>query len=74
MGLWSKMKGVFSRIGSGIKKGFDWLTKNRDRIESAATTAAGLLPEQYQDKARQMITSGGQALDKAQDVYNRLRT
>ena len=33
MGLWSKVKGVFGRIGHGIKSGWNWLTNNRDKID-----------------------------------------
>lgn len=81
MGLWAKMKGVFSRIGSGIKKGFDWLTGNRDKIKSAIDTAQQFVPDKYKDKVTGLVDRGGALLDKAQGaydaaqgIYNRFKT
>ena len=50
MGLWSKVKGVFGRIGGGLKKGWDWLTKHKETIGTIADGAASFLPEPYQEK------------------------
>lgn len=69
MGLWAKMKGVFSRIGSGIKKGFDWLSQNRDKIKTITDTAQQMIPG-----ASQYITKGEGILNKGLDAYNRFRT
>ena len=37
MGLWSKAKGFFGRIGRGIKNGavkaYNWITNNKDKIQ-----------------------------------------
>lgn len=74
MGLWAKMKGVFSRIGSGIKKGFDWLRGNRDKIQQAAETAQQFVPQKYQEKFSQAIGKGNEILDRATSIYDRMRT
>ena len=64
MGLWSKVKGVFGRIGNGIKKGFDWLTKHKDTITTIADGAASFLPTQYQ-------ATYGEAKNKINDGINK---
>lgn len=48
MGLWSKVKGVFGRIGNGLRSGYDWLSKHKDTITTIADGAASFLPNQYQ--------------------------
>ena len=63
MGLWNKVKGVFSRIGSGIKRGWNWLTTNKDKISNVAqavneATGGKLTP----------------ALDTASTIYNKAST
>lgn len=64
MGLWSKVKGVFGRIGGGVKKGWDWLTKNKDTITTIADGAASFLPNKYQEMY-------GQGKNKFNDAYNK---
>lgn len=60
MGLWSKVKGVFGRIGSGIKKGFNWLTQNKDKISNVANAV--------NDATGGKLTG---AIDTATNIYNK---
>lgn len=46
MGLWGKVKGVFGRIGRGIKDVASKIWQNRDKIQDAANT---FLPDKYKD-------------------------
>lgn len=65
MGFWSKVKGVFGRIGSGIKKGWNWLTKNKDTIADVVQKGVDVVAPQYSDKTRDLINKG-------QDLYGRI--
>lgn len=49
MGLWSKVKGVFGRIGGGIKSGYNWIKDHMDAIKDVADKAKQFVPEQYRD-------------------------
>lgn len=49
MGLWSKVKGVFGRIGKGIKSGYNWVKDHFGDIKDAADKAKQFVPEQYRD-------------------------
>lgn len=67
MGLWNKVKGVFGRIGHGIKSGWNWLRNHKDKIQQIANTTAN--------------TIGGKTLDtynkysgKANDIYRKADT
>ena len=64
MGLWAKAKGVFGRIGRGIKKGWNWLRDHKDKIADIATKTAN--------------TMGGKTLDtynkykgRTEGIYNK---
>ena len=54
MGFWSKVKGVFGRIGSGIKnvatKAYNWITNNKDKIANAAGVINDATGGKYADK------------------------
>lgn len=65
MGFWSKVKGVFGRIGSGIKKGWNWLTKNKDTIADVVQKGVDVVAPQYSDTTRDIINKG-------QDLYGRI--
>lgn len=65
MGFWSKVKGVFGRIGSGIKKGWNWLTKNKDTIADVVQKGVDVVAPQYSDRTRDLINKG-------QDLYGRI--
>ncbi len=65
MGFWSKVKGVFGRIGSGIKKGWNWLTKNKDTIADVVQKGVDVVAPQYSDRTRDIINKG-------QDLYGRI--
>lgn len=64
MGFWSKVKGVFGRIGSGVKKGWNWLTKNKDTIADVVQQGVDVVAPQYSDRTRDIIGKG-------QDYYNK---
>ena len=55
MGFWSKVKGVFGRIGSGIKKGWNWLTKNKDTIADVVQKGVDVVAPQYSDRTQDLI-------------------
>lgn len=65
MGFWSKVKGVFGRIGSGIKKGWNWLTKNKDTIADVVQKGVDVVAPQYSDRTRDIINKG-------QDLYGKI--
>ncbi len=65
MGFWSKVKGVFGRIGNGIKKGWNWLTKNKDTIADVVQKGVDVVAPQYSDRTRDIINKG-------QDLYGRI--
>ena len=71
MGLWSKVKGVFGRIGHGIKSGWNWLTNNRDKIEQAAEAVSDIIPSAYGDKIKQGIAKGEQIYGKTADLMDK---
>lgn len=71
MGLWSKVKGVFGRIGHGIKSGWDWLTTNRDKIAQAAEAVSDIIPGAAGDKIKQGIAKGEQLYGRAEDIMDK---
>ena len=74
MGLWNKVKGVFSRIGNGIKnfatKTYDWLTNNKDKIKDTANTLNEKFGGKYQDRINDFINKGSNLTDKATDILS----
>lgn len=64
MGFWSKVKGVFGRIGNGIKSGWNWLTKNKDTIADVVQKGVDVVAPQYSDRTRNII-------DRGQDLYGK---
>lgn len=64
MGLWNKVKGVFGRIGSGIKKGWNWIRGHKDTITKAIDTASQFVPDKYK-------SSYDKYKGKAEDYYNK---
>lgn len=73
MGFWGKVKGVFGRIGSGVKKGWDWLTGHKEQIKDALDTAQKFIPEdsKFAQKFSGIREKGGQIFDKASDVMDK---
>lgn len=49
MGLWSKVKGVFGRIGGGIKSAYNWVKDHITDIKDVADKAKQFVPSQYRD-------------------------
>ena len=64
MGFWGKVKGVFGRIGKGIKnvatKAYNWITDNKDKIKNVAGVVNDATGGKY----------SGQ-MDKAADLFNK---
>jgi len=71
MSFWSKAKGVFSRIGQGIKTGaskaYNWITNNRDKLEQATKSFNDLTNSKYADK----IGTATNYLDKGIDLVSK---
>lgn len=65
MGLWGKVKGVFGRIGGGIKKAYNWVKDHIGTIKDIADKAKQFVPEQY----RQGYSD---AIDKGYDTANKV--
>ena len=70
MGFWKKAAGVFGRIGRGVKKGFDWLTANKEKIKSATDTIGEFIPSQYKGAYDSAISTGENLMNKAQRIIN----
>ena len=64
MGLWANVKGVFGRIGRGIKSGiktaYNWIKEHMDVIKGATDKAKEYIPEEY----RGIIDKGVDTADK----------
>lgn len=64
MGFWAKAKGVFGKIGRGIKSGWNWLTQHKDTISDVAQKATDLIAPQYSDVTRGVIQKGNDLIGK----------
>lgn len=71
MGFWGKVKGVFGRIGGGIKKGWDWLAGHKAEIKDVLDAAQQFVPADKQQYVTGLRDKGGQIYDKAADVMGR---
>lgn len=75
MGFWGKVKGVFGRIGKGIKnvatKAYDWISGNKDKIKDVANTLNENFGGQNKDKFQGWIDKGSQGVDKGLDFAKR---
>ena len=63
-GIWGKIKGVFGRIGGGIKKAANWIVGNKDKISKVVNTVGDTLGGKYADYAHK-ATDG---LDKGVNI------
>ena len=72
MSFWSKAKGVFSRIGRGIKNAahsaYNWITNNKDKIQKVAGVIGDVTKHKYDDKMSKI----GDLYDKGVDYGHRL--
>ena len=72
-GMWSKVKGVFGRIGRGIKnvatKAYDWISNNRDKIQQGADVLKGAVNN---NKFSGGVDSTLGYLDKGMDIGRKL--
>ena len=64
MGLWGKVKGIFGRIGEGIKKGYNWVKNHIVGIKEAADKAKEFIPEPYRPAAEDVIDKGYNTFNK----------
>ena len=64
MGLWSKVKGVFGRIGGGIKKAYNWVKDHMSDIRDVTDKAKQFVPERYKDKFSGVIDKGYDTANK----------
>ena len=64
MGLWSKVKGVFGRIGGGIKSGYNWIKDHIGGIKDVADKAKQFIPEQYKPAVDDAYNKGFGTADK----------
>lgn len=64
MGLWGKVKGVFGRIGQGIKTGYNWVKDHLTDIKDIADKAKNFIPEQYRGGYDAAINKGYDAANK----------
>lgn len=71
MGFWSKVKGVFGRIGSGIKKGWNWLTKHKDTIADVVQKGVDVVAPQHSQQAKDIISKGQDYYNKTNDILRR---
>lgn len=72
MGFWSKAKGLFGRIGTGIKKSWNWLTSNKDKIKQAAEAASDVIGGNYGDAIKHGIATGEQLYGKVSPYANQI--
>lgn len=64
MGLWGKVKGVFGRIGGGIKKAYNWVKDHMSDIKDVADKAKQFIPEQYRQGYSDAVDKGSAFADK----------
>ena len=60
MGFWGKVKGVFGRIGKGVKQGWDWISGHKDQIKDVLDTAQQFVPADKQQYITGLRDKGGQ--------------
>lgn len=71
MGFWGKVKGVFGRIGGGIKKGWNWLTGHKDQIDQVLDAAQQFVPADKQQFVSGLRDRGDQIYGKTADLMGR---
>lgn len=64
MGLWGKVKGVFGRIGGGIKKAYNWVKDHMSDIKDVADKAKQFIPEQYRQGYSDAVDKGSSFANK----------
>ena len=69
------MKGVFGRIGKGIKnaatKAYDWISGNKDKIKDVANTLNQNFGGANKDKFGGWIDKGSSMVDKGMGLANK---
>ena len=64
MGLWSKVKGVFGRIGNGAKTAYNWIKDHMSTIKDVADKAKQFIPEKYKPAVDTALDKGFGTADK----------
>lgn len=68
MGFWAKAKGVFGKVGRGIKSAWNWLTQHKEAISDVAQKATDTFAPQYSGNVRGAIQKGNDLIDKAESI------
>ena len=72
MGFWDKMKGVFGRIKEGIKTGFNWLKKNKDKVKKAIDTGIDIVvPQEKRGQYHDLVDRGEGIINKVTGLVGR---
>lgn len=64
MGLWAKVKGVFGRVGSGVKTAYNWIKDHLSDIKDVADKAKQFVPEKYKPTVNTVLDKGFGTADK----------
>lgn len=72
MGFWSKVKGVFGKIGRGIKKGWNWLTKNKEAVSDVVQRGVDTFMPHYSDRTRDILGRADTMISKTDQFAKRL--
>lgn len=68
MGFWAKAKGVFGKVGRGIKSGWNWLTQHKEAISDVAQRATDTFAPQYSGNVRDAIRRGNDLIGKGEAI------
>ena len=69
MAFWSKVKGVFGKIGRGLKRGWDWLIKNKEAVSDVIQKGVDTFAPQYSDRTKDVIGRADTIISKANQVF-----
>ena len=72
-GLWAKVKGVFGRIGTGIKKGYNWIKDHFSTIKDVADKAKEFVPDKYRPAVDTALDKGFGTADKVFTTFGNIR-
>ena len=71
MGFWGKVKGVFGRIGKGVKSGWNWLSGHKDEIKDVLDAAQQFVPADKQQFVSGLRDKGGQIYNTTADLMGK---
>ena len=70
MGFWAKAKGVFGKVGRGVKSAWNWLTQHKEAISDVAQRATDTFAPQYSGNVRDVIQKGNDLINRT-DSFRR---